>query len=74
MAARGFVEILPGAPFYIYIANLSAKSFSLPENIIAASTTNALPRIIHPRHDELDMLDEPTVQHDTGEQRVSGNK
>lgn len=36
------IEILPGKPFYLYIANLAAKSVSLPTSCLSNPKTNAI--------------------------------
>lgn len=61
MACRGVMEIFPGVPFHICIANMLAKAVSLTCHMIVASKTNAPSHIIHARSDEPDMLGKPKL-------------
>lgn len=61
MATKGVMDILPDVPFYIYIANMSAKAVCQTKCLMVASATNALPHIIHAQSDESDMPDEPKL-------------
>lgn len=56
MSARDLKKILPAEPVYVYIANLTAKSFSMLKLMIIISTSNALTCIKHARDDEPYML------------------
>lgn len=46
------MDLQSGIPFYIYMANISAKARSLPKHMIVASATNALMYIVHGQIDE----------------------
>lgn len=58
MAARGVMEIFLGMSLYNYTGNLLAKAISLPNQMILASTTNALPHIKTAWSDQPDTIDE----------------
>lgn len=67
-----------GLPFFVYVANLSAKAVSPQKHMIVPSANNAFPHIIHAQKSESDMLDEPKLENkthaNTREQRVSAMK
>lgn len=65
MAAIRVIKILPCVPFHIDIANLLAKSASLPKHIIVPSATNALPHTTHELRDETHSLDVLTLDNET---------
>lgn len=46
------MDILPGKPVYVYIANLTAKSVNLPKCMIVATAYNAPQCIIIANDDE----------------------
>lgn len=46
------MDILPGKPVYLYIANLTSNLASLPSLMIVASASSALSCIIHARNEE----------------------
>lgn len=49
---RGLMGIFPGAPFYVYIADLTANLVYLRKFIIVACAFNAPACITHVRNDE----------------------
>lgn len=52
MAARGIMEIFPGKPFFLYVANLSGKPVHLPKHMIVAYASNSPKCIVHFRGTE----------------------
>lgn len=54
ITAMGIMDKLPGVPFYILIANMSAKAASQPKYMIVASGTNAPTCHVHAPSDEHD--------------------
>lgn len=65
MATKEAMEIFAGAPFYICIAKLSAKSVSLPKHMIVASATNTLSQVTHAWSDKPDTVYEPRLDSTT---------
>lgn len=51
VTASGIMNILLGVPFYIYIANMSAKSVLLPKHMMVASATNVATCTVHVQSD-----------------------
>lgn len=64
---RGIMNNLPGKPFYVCIANLTAKPANIPKVMIVSSAWNAPIFITYTRDDELHILTDeslvPTQSH-----------
>lgn len=76
MAITGVKELFQGVPYYIYIANRSAKAVSLMKHIKVATPSSALPHVIYAQRVETDEVDKPrfhSTTHANGEW-VEGNK
>lgn len=65
------IDILLRELFFIYIVNLSAKADSLRKHKVFASTTNALPPIIHAQSDVSDRVYESKLDSKTHTNRKS---
>lgn len=52
MTTRGIMDILPGAPFYVLVANMPARAVSVPKCMVVAPTNNDSPCIVHAWADE----------------------
>lgn len=65
IAGREVKEIISNVRLYIYIVNLSAKTRSLPKQMVLPLTTDALPHTIHPRSDKQDTVEEPRLHSTT---------
>lgn len=58
MTARGLVCILQGNPFYLYIANLTAKPAKVPKFVIVRCVPIGPTGIIHAREDTPCMMED----------------
>lgn len=58
MTASGLTDILPGKPFYVFIANMTARPDNLPKFMKVAITSNASTCNVYVRDDELHMWKE----------------
>lgn len=52
MNGIGFIDVLLGKPFYVFIASLTAEPMNLSKFMIAAPTSKAPSRIVHARSHE----------------------
>lgn len=51
MTAQGLIDILPGMPFYLFVANLTANRVNVPKFMIVALAFNAFSCIIQAHND-----------------------
>lgn len=56
MTTPGLIDILPGKPYYVYIADVTAKSDILPKFEIFTFASNTKACIIHVSDDETYIL------------------
>lgn len=53
MTVRGFMDIVPGKPFYVFILNTTANPVNLPNCMTVAYASSSPACMTHPRDDEL---------------------
>lgn len=56
MTPLGLMDIRPGNPFYVYVANMMTKLVMLPKVITVSPTSSTPTWLMNPRNDEPFML------------------